>query len=60
MLIKYNIVIIVFTYCKLSDIRELTEWFKVISLRLIWFIKSHPFKSDILCLYILNICVNTG
>ena len=30
--------------------RELTEGFKVISLKLIWSIWSHPFKSDILCI----------
>ena len=31
-----------------ESLRELAEWFKAVSLRLIWFIKSHPFKSDIL------------
>ena len=35
-----------------ESVRELAEWFKAVSLRFIWFIKSHPFKSDILwCLY---------
>ena len=35
-----------------ESIRELAEWFKAVSLKLIWFLKSHPFKSDILwCLY---------
>lgn len=34
--------------------RELTEWFKVISLKLIWFNRSHPFESDILCLFRYN------
>jgi hypothetical protein len=28
--------------------RELAEWFKAISLKLIWFNKPHPFESDIL------------
>ena len=31
--------------------RELAEWFKAVSLRLTWFKRPHPFKSDILCLY---------
>ena len=31
-----------------ESIRELAEWFKAVSLRFIWFLKSHPFKSDIL------------
>ena len=29
--------------------RELAEWFKAISLKLIWFNRPHPFESDILC-----------
>ena len=30
--------------------RELAEWLKAVSLRLIRLKKSHPFKSDILCI----------
>jgi hypothetical protein len=33
----------------------LAEWFKAISLKLIWFNRSHPFESDILCnIFIIN------
>ncbi len=35
---------------KSNKVRELAEWFKAVSLKLIWLIKSHPFKSDILCI----------
>lgn len=39
----------------LFTIRELAEWSKAVSLKLIWFNKPHPFESDILCMLICTI-----